>query len=231
MALLSFGSKWKRIFECFIQHWGDLPNRFAHCVIFSQTIPFFFLESHYRPVIMCIHGFLGWKPDDNPFLFKTVWCSIGDCLLKGFFPVPWFVDSDLCGVKPPCHILISKRGHSQPKHELLGRYQDSTGTEGCGWNETHVTVMTVTSSNEDVTDETHLSVSLGQRQQSAPLPALPCPSVASVLSQGSESARLQGWWLDSWVHLVCFSLPCDLVLQPRLPGASSSGVGDVLLVR
>lgn len=94
---------------------------------------------------MCIHGFLGWKPDDNPFLFKTVWCSIRDCLLKGFFPVPWFVDSDLCGVKPPCHILISKRGHSQPKHELLGRYQDSTGTEGCGWNETHVTVMTVTS--------------------------------------------------------------------------------------
>ena len=159
---------------------------------------------------------------------RTVWCSIGDCLLKGFFPVPWFVDSDLCGVKPPCHILISKRGHSQPKHELLGRYQDSTGIEGCERNETHVTVMT---SFEDVTDETHLSVSLGQRQQSAPIPALPCPSVASVLAQGSEPAHLQGWWLDSWVHLVCCSLLCDLVLQPHLPWASSSVVGDVLLVR
>ena len=53
--------------------------------------------------------------------------------------------------------------------------------------------MTVMTSFEDVTDETHLSVSLGQRQQSAPIPALPCPSVASVLAQGSEPAHLQGW--------------------------------------
>ena len=90
-------------------------NRFTHCVIFSQTIPFFSLESHYRPVIMFVHGFLGWKPDDNLFLFKTVWCSIRDCLLKGFFPVPWFVGLDLCGVEPACHVLISKWGHSQPR--------------------------------------------------------------------------------------------------------------------
>jgi hypothetical protein len=55
----------------FIQCRGGLSNKFACWVIFSHTL-FFFLESHYQPLIMTVPGFLGRKPDDSPAFFKAV---------------------------------------------------------------------------------------------------------------------------------------------------------------
>lgn len=110
VALLSFGFEWKWIFWAFSFNIEEPYLTNLHTVIFPQTVPFFLL-THYRPVIMCVPGFFGWKPDDNPAVFKD-WCSIVQFLSsQRLLPCAcWFIDKGLCGAGPQCRILIGKWG-------------------------------------------------------------------------------------------------------------------------